>query len=88
MKGGLYFCVPLLQTDHKYYAGLQTRISTIIGVRILMFTRKCCMKCCSCVFLDYLILKIQSRKISAKAKRSPLTVGNVAPKEKNPLYSV
>ena len=46
----------LLQTVHEYFASLQTSISSINGVQMLMYmyTRRSCVKCGSHEFFDCL----------------------------------
>ena len=49
-------CAQLLQTDREYCASLQTSISSITGIQMLMYIRKLCViqKCNSLEFFDCL----------------------------------
>ena len=64
-----YFLSPqLLQTDHEYYASLQTSISSITGIQSCTYTCKLCVKSHLLELFDCLGHEFL---ISAKAKDLP-----------------
>ena len=75
--------------DSEYCASLQTSISSITGIQILMYmcirVAKLCVKCYSCEFSIVWIMNSKSGKFLLKLRADHS--GKFAPKEINPLAS-
>ena len=61
-------CTQLQQMDREYCTGLQTNISSITGVQMLMYMHKLCVKCCLSEFFDCLDCEFLNQESSVEAK--------------------
>ena len=82
-----FLCAQLLQTDREYCASLQTSISSITGIQILMYMHKLCVKshlceCFECLDCEFLKLGKLLLKLNTDCS------GKFVPMEINPLCGI